>query len=39
MSPAIHTDGSTRTSVRLSSESRSGPGRSSMVPVGARTLL
>ena len=38
-SPAIHTDGSVRTSVRLSNDSRSGPGRSSVVPVGACILL
>src|SRR6266481_4394748 len=38
-SPAIHTPGNTRALVRFSSERRNGPGRNSIVPVGARTLL
>ena len=33
--PRKNTDGSTRTSVWLSSDSRNGPGRRVMVPVGA----
>ena len=39
MSPATHSAGSTRRSVRFSSASRSGPGRISTVPVGALTSL
>ena len=39
LSPAIQTDGSVRTSVRLSNDTRNGPGRISVVPVGACVLL
>jgi len=39
VSPPPQTPGSTRVSVRFSSARRSGPGRSSMVPVGACSLL
>src|SRR6266571_3494676 len=39
LSPAIHTPGSTRASVRFSSEIRSGPGRIARVAFGALTLL
>ena len=35
---ATHNPGSTRVSVRLSKDKRSGPGRSSVVPVGVRSL-